>query len=199
MPLLAAAQERQPRFELTPYAAYRIGGEFHDSEDGTTFEIHEGDANGLIFNIRTAEGNTQWELLYAHQRTEVETRPAFAVNPLLSIDADYWQFGGTYEFDRPSPGVQPFVALTAGLTRFDPAASGIAAENYFSGSLGGGVQLRADRRIGVRLEGRAFATLVDSEGGLFCHSGPQAAGCALAVDGDVLYQWEVKAGVVFRF
>ena len=203
-PGLAPAQstderEWRPRFELTPYAGYRIGGEFEDAEDGTAFEIHEGQAEGLIFNIHTAAGNTQWELLYAHQSTEVETQPAFAEGALLAIDADYWHFGGTYLFDMPSPGVQPFLAMTAGITRFDPAVSGIEAENYFSGSLGGGVQLRSDRRVGVRLEGRAFGTLVDSEGGLFCYSGPSAAGCALAVDGDALFQWELKAGVVFRF
>jgi hypothetical protein len=198
-PLSAGAQESPPRFELTPYAAYRIGGEFEDADDGTTFDIHEGNANGLIFNIRTAEGNTQWEVLYAHQSTELETRPTFAAAPLMSLDVDYWHFGGTYLFDMPSPGVQPFVALTAGLARFEPAASGIEAENYFSGSLGGGVQLRADRRVGVRLEGRVFGSLIDSEGGLFCRSGPAGAACALAVDGDALFQWEVKAGVVFRF
>jgi len=203
-PGLAPAQspderDRPPRFELTPYGGYRIGGEFEDPEDGTAFEIHEGHAEGLIFNIHTTAGNTQWELLYAHQSTEVETQPTFAQDALLSIDADYWHFGGTYLFDMPSRGVQPFLALTAGITRFDPAVSGIEAENYFSGSLGGGVQLRSDRRVGVRLEARAFGTLIDSEGGLFCHSGPSSAGCALAVDGDVLFQMELKAGVVFRF
>ena len=196
-PLSAGAQESPPRFELTPYAAYRIGGEFEDADDGTTFDLHEGNANGLIFNMRTAEGNTQWEVLYAHQSTELETRPTFAGAPLLSLDVDYWQFGGTYVFDGTS--VQPFVALTAGLARFEPAGSGIEAENYFSGSLGGGLRLRADRRVGVRLEGRVFGSLIDSEGGLFCRSGPAGAACALAVDGDALFQWEVKAGVVFRF
>jgi hypothetical protein len=194
-----SSRERPPRFELTPYAAYRIGGEFEDAEDGTSFEIHEGHAEGLIFNIRTADGNTQWEILYSYQNTEVETRPMFAAEALLPLDVEYWHFGGTYLFDRPSDGVQPFVALTVGVTRFDPTVSGIEAETYFSGSLGGGVQLRADRRVGVRLEGRAFASLIDSVGGLFCRSGPNGAGCALAVDGDALFQWELKAGIVFRF
>jgi hypothetical protein len=200
LPRLAAAQEAPPRFELTPYAAYRIGGEFEDAATADGFDVREGNADGLVFNIRTDSVNAQWELLYAHQRSELQTRPTFAGAPTLAIDADYLQFGGTYLFDGTR--VRPFIALTAGLVRFEPGRSGIEAENYLSGSFGGGVHLRADRRIGVRLEGRVYGSLIDDDGDLFCVSGgllSPVSGCALAVDGDAFIQWEARAGVVFRF
>jgi hypothetical protein len=141
--------------------------------------------------------STQWEVLYAHQQAEVDTQPSFSGGPLLDIDIDYLHFGGTYLFDGEN--IRPFIVLTAGVAHFEPAPPGYDGETYFSGSIGGGVQLRANKRVGVRLEARAFASLVDSDGSLFCASGEQINGCALNVEGTALYQFEGRAGLVFRF
>src|SRR5882672_6545771 len=201
-----ASARALPRFELTPYGAYRFGGEFDapsDDDPATpetpNFELHEGNAFGLIFNIRAATVNTQWEILYAHQQTEVDTLPSFVGGPRLDIDVDYLQFGGTYLFDEQSTSTVPFIALTVGFAHFDPAIQGTEGETYWSGSIGGGVQLRADKRIGVRLEARAFASLIDSDSTLFCTTGPEANRCALSVSGTALFQFEARAGVVIRF
>lgn len=206
---LAAADDERPgsparsRFELTPYASYRFGGEFQspaeDAAPTQVFELRDSRAYGLILDIRTDAVNTQWEVLYARQPTELETQPTFVGGPLLDIDVDYLQFGGTYLFDDKSDSTIPFIALTAGIARFDPGFAGMDAETYLSGSIGGGVQLRADRRVGVRLEARAFGSLVDNDSDLFCVAGPAANACALKVDGTALFQLEARAGVVFRF
>ena len=150
-----AAQEPPLRFEFTPYAGYRIGGEFEPlsasddiGDDSHHFALHEGNAEGLLLDILTREGNTQWEALYAHQSSD--SNPTVVCR---RADArhrrELFQFGGTYLFDENSATTVPFIALTAGLTRFEPGLADIDAENYLSWSLGGGVQLRADRRIGV--------------------------------------------------
>ena len=168
------------RFELTPYAGYRIGGEFEPActddadPDGHHLELHEGNAEGLLLDILTREGNTQWEALYAHQSTAGSPTSSIG-GPALDVDVSYFQFGGTYLFDEESDATVPFIALTAGLTRFAPGLDDIDAENYFSWSLGGGVQLRADRRIGVRLEARLFGSIIDDESSLFCVSSPPSA------------------------
>jgi hypothetical protein len=202
----AAAQEPPFRFELTPYAAYRIGGEFEPEsapddidQNARHLDLHEGNAEGLILDILTHEGNTQWEALYAHQSTELDAQPSFVGGPTLDIDVSNFQFGGTYLFDDFSDTTAPFIALTAGVTRFEPGLDDIDAENYFSWSLGGGVQLRADRRIGVRLEARLFGSIIDDESSLFCVSSPPVSGCALSVEGDILYQFEARVGIVARF
>ena len=203
--LPAAAQEPLLRFELTPYGAYRFGGEFESQPENEgdpvrEFDLREGNAQGLMLDIRTNAGNTQWEVLYAHQATEIETQATFTGGPVLDLDVEYFQFGGTYLFDDKSDSTVPFVAMTAGVARFDPDLGGVEAESYFSGSLGGGVQLRANKRVGVRLEARAFATLVDDDSTLFCASGPAIGGaCALSVNGTALFQFEARAGVVIRF
>ena len=201
-PRLATAQTAQTSpllFELTPYAGYRIGGEFTAESGDTEYEIREGNAQGLIFNIKAREPNTQWEILYGRQQTDVETQASFVDGPLLPIDIHNVHFGGTYLFDGGTTA--PFVALTVGLTRFEPSVSDSEAENYFSGSLGGGMHLRPTQRIGVRLEARVFATFVDSDGALFCVSAPasETAGCAISIHGEALLQWEAHAGLVVRF
>jgi len=201
-----AAQGPPSRFELTPYAAYRIGGEFEPQSNpdeldanGRGFELHEGNAEGLILDIRTSAGDSQWEVLYAHQGTELETQPSFVGGPTLDIDVSHFQFGGTYLFEDSSDTIVPFIALTAGLARFEPELDGAEAENYFSWSFGGGVQLRAERRIGVRLEARVFGSLIDDDSALFCVSSPEVSSCAVVVEGDQLYQVEARVGVVVHF
>jgi hypothetical protein len=195
----AAADDDQtpPRFELTPYAGYRIGGEFQRQDGNGNFELDEGGSEGLIFDIQAHDLNTQWEVLYGHQSTNVATQFSFDPAERLGLGVEYFQFGGTYLFDGED--TRPFIALTVGVTHFGPRPPGIDSESYFSGSLGGGVQLRKTKRVGVRLEARVYATLVNSDGALFCHSGPAGGVCAIQIHGTALYQWEGSAGVVFRF
>ena len=199
----AAAQEPPLRYEITPYFAYRVGGEFEpqqaEPKAAGGFELHEGNAEGLIFDIRTSEGNSQWELLYAHQETELDTQPSFVGGPTLDLDVSHFQFGGTYLWHVDSPGVAPFLSMTAGLARYEPRLDGADAENYFSWSLGGGVNLRQDKRIGVRLEARAYSTIVDDSSALFCAFTGTVSSCAVFVEGDQLYQFEARVGLVARF
>ena len=206
----AAAQERHFRYEITPYAAYRIGGEFEplqaEPKDASrSFELQESNAAGLVLDIRTGPhnqlsgGNGQWEVLYAHQSTELETEPSFVGGPTLDLDVTHLQFGGAYLFDDNSETLVPFIAMTAGLARLEPRLDEADAEDFFSWSLGGGVHLRADKRIGVRLEARVFSTLIDDDSSLFCVVSPTVNSCAVSVEGDQLYQFEGRVGVVARF
>jgi hypothetical protein len=193
----ARADGHEPRFELTPYAGYRIGGEFEQQNGSAKYELDEGNSAGLIFNVVAYDVNTQWQVLYGQQRTSLKTPLSFDPSARLGLDVEYFQFGGTYLFEGED--MRPFVALTAGVTHFAPTLSGVDSESFFSGSISGGVQLFKTHRVGVRLQAGVFATFVSTDGAIFCHSGPQAAGCAISIHGTALYQFEASAGVVFRF
>jgi len=195
----AAAEGHDPRFELTPYLGYRIGGEFEQQNGAAKYELDEGNSLGLIFNIVARDVNTQWQLLYGQQSTSLKTPLSFDPSARLGLDVEYFQFGGTYLFDDDGDDMRPFVALTAGVTHFGPTLSSVDSESFFSGSIGGGVQLLQTHRVGVRLEARGFATFVNTDGAIFCHSGPQTGGCAISIHGTALYQFEASAGIVFRF
>jgi hypothetical protein len=46
----------------------------------------------------------------------------------------------------------------------------------------------------LRFEGRGYATLVDSSGGLFC-----SGGCVISIKGSTVTQGEALLGLSFRF
>jgi hypothetical protein len=193
---VACAQSNPGMFELTPYGGYRVGGTFEDAENEATVELDNNASFGLIFNIRQA-ANTQWEIIYSRQSTQVDTSALGIPEQSLDVDVHYFQGGGTYQ--GSSDSVRPYLAATIGGTYIEPGLSSFESDVFWSFSLGAGLNLMPTKRLGVRLEARAFATLLDSNTDLFCASGPAGAGCAISIDGNMLWQVEAFAGVVFRF
>jgi hypothetical protein len=192
----AVAADNEYRFEITPYAAYRMGGSFSDEANDIELDIEDSAAQGFIVNGRV-RSNTQWEVLYGRQSTDVDTQGLFNNDSLLDLDIEYMHFGGTYLFDGES--IKPFVALTVGVTHADPGDSTFGSENFFSASLGGGWYLAAKNRLGVRLEFRAFTTFIDSGSDLFCQSDAGGGSCLILIDSKTLTQWEARAGITVRF
>lgn len=190
------AQEQSWKFEITPYAAYRMGGSFDEKDGVGRVEINDSSAEGIIFNI-AANPNGQYELIYARQRTDADTSGFFPDDPTIDMDVEYVQFGGTYLFDGDY--TRPFIALTLGVTQVDPALPDTGSESFASASLGGGIQIRARERLGIRLEARVFTTFVDDDSNIFCVSNDGVGGCLVRVDARTLFQWEARAGLVFRF
>jgi hypothetical protein len=193
---LAVAQDEPFRFELAPFAGYRVGGQFEEEDGDGEFELNESSTQGIILNIR-ASADTQWEVGYARQDTEIDTQALFASEPGIGLDVEYFHFGGTYLFEGEN--TRPFVAMTVGLSRFDPQPSDLGEESFPSVSIGGGVQLRSTERLGIRIEGRFYTTFVDSDSDFFCGSAGETNVCVIRVVGTTLTQWEVRAGLVFRF
>lgn len=193
---LPAAAADEYRFEITPYAGYRMGGSFSDEENDIDLDVRDSAAQGLMLNGKV-RANTQWEVLYGRQSTDVEAAGLFNGDSLLDFDIEYMHFGGTYLFD--GEWVRPFMAMTVGVTHADPGGSAYGSENFFSASLGGGWNLAATNRFGVRLEIRAFMTFVDNDSTLFCESDAGAGQCLILIDSNTLTQWEARAGLTWRF
>ena len=202
VPLLLAAgagtaQERSTQFELTPYASYRVGGTFEDEESTATIELDEGRAFGLAFNIRES-ANTQWEVIYAQHDTAANTSELTGYAPSTGLRVQYLHGGGTYEFERRGT-TQTYLVATAGGTHISPDEVGLESDTFWSFSIGTGLNVRTTERIGFRLEARLWGTLVDSGSKLFCVSDAAGAACQIQIDGKILYQAELSAGVTLRF
>lgn len=196
LPVQLRAQEEQFRFEITPFVAYRVGGDFDQKDGNGRIELNESNAQGILFNIK-ANPNGQYEFLYSRQSTDADTSGSLINDPNIDLDVETFHFGGTYLFDGQE--TRPFIALTVGLTQFDPGISNTSSENFFSASIGGGVQFNATRRLGIRLEARAYSTFVEKDSKIFCESSAGAGSCLIQVDATTLTQWEARAGLVFRF
>jgi hypothetical protein len=113
----AVAQEQSFKFEITPFAAYRVGGSFEEKDGDGRVELNDSNAQGIMFNIK-ANPNGQYEFLYARQSTDARTEGFLLNDPTIDLDVETFHFGGTYLFDGEN--TRPFLALTIGITQFDP-------------------------------------------------------------------------------
>lgn len=193
----AFAADEELNVELTAFGAYRMGGSFDVEEADTSYDVEDSPSYGLIVNFRQT-ANTQWEILYSKQQTDAEFSDPAAGNSTLDVDMDFFQGGGTYQWDGDT--VRPFLALTIGGTHISTRAGGVSdSDTFWSGTFGVGLQIRPNDRLGLRLEARAYGTFINSDTDIFCQTGPNQNVCAVRVDGTMMSQIETLAGVVFRF
>ena len=191
------AAETEFRFQLTPFAGYRFGGTFEDQDTETDYDLENSPSYGLILNF-PSRGNTEWEIYYSKQSTEVDVAGFVPSEDALDMDVEYLQVGGTYLFEQ-STNTLPYFVATAGISRMEPSGANTKSDTFFSASVGGGWKYFPASRVGLRLDGRFIGTFVDSNSRIFCQSGPAGGECAVSTSGKLLFQFELQAGVVFRF
>ena len=148
---------------------------------------------GGVVNVRFNNEGLFAEALFTHQEARLTfPRGLFAPPTDWRITVDHWQGGGRQEFGT-NPRARPFLTGLLGLTRY--AAEG-DNEIRFTVGAGGGVKLMPVRHVGVRLDGRVFATFADIEGRVIaCSPGV----CLVALDTDIVWQAEFTAGLVVAF
>ncbi len=195
-PRPAVAADSLHHFELTPFAGYRLGGSFEEAETGKSVALGDGGSYGLLVNIRD-KANTQYEFGWSHQETSVNLRGATGEPGKLDLDIDYFQAGGTYLWEGDL--ARPYMVATIGAAHYRPGTGTGGSDTYFAFSIGGGWKLWPTRRFGLRLEGRFYGTLIDSDSKIFCSSAPDNSKCLIHTNADVLWQWEMIAGGTFRF
>jgi hypothetical protein len=192
----AFAQQAPAKFEITPFGGYRFGGSFEIEDSPDSYDFEDSTSYGLILNF-PHRANTRWEVLYSKQSTEAEFTGATVNDAVIDVDLQMLQIGGTYQFEGNK--VIPYLAATIGATHAKAQSTGSESDTFWSGSIGLGFLVSPNSRVGLRLEARAYGTFTNSSTDLLCVSGPQGAGCAISVAGDLLGQIETFAGVVFRF
>lgn len=187
----AALADVPAKWEFTPYAGYRGGGQWLDATGEA--EIQSDVSYGVIANYR-ASFKTQWEIVYGHQTTDLEFSDGF----LDELAFDFLHIGGSYVFREER--LSPFLSLAIGATRISPEAPEISSETYFSASLGLGLRYELNPSVGLRVEGRASGMFGKSNSLVFCdRSFPGDQGCFLGGDRGIIPQYELLAGLTFKF
>ena len=195
--LAAGAAGAQTKFEITPTAGLRFGGNFET--DGccifdTDLEVDDGSSLGVTFDIALNQ-HLQVEILLGRQDTTlIDNHGGFAGNEidLFDLDVDYYHAGLLYQW---LPGqIRPFIVMTLGATLFSPVPSDLDDEYRFSVSLGGGLKIMATENIGFRLEGRFYSTVIEARDE-FC----DFSYCYYSDDGQYMVQGELRAGLIFAF
>jgi hypothetical protein len=186
-----------PRFELTPFAGYRMGGSFERPETASSpardVDLDDGGSWGVDLGLYR-DGSSFYELLYSSQSTSMDSS-----DPALSrvdVQTDYYQFGGTLLF-ADEQWMVPYLSLTAGATRF--SADDYDSETKFSVSLGGGLRLPFNDHVAATLGVRGYLTFVNSDTNFLCVSGGEESGCLVRSSGTTYFQAEAQAGLTLRF
>jgi hypothetical protein len=187
-----AADPQSPTndWEFTPFAGFTAGGEFEDPADGSDRDLDEDSNFGLIVNAAVDEWR-HYELLYATQSTSVDGAAPF------DMDVQYLQIGGIVSHPDATR-VIPYFGLTVGAARFSPDAPGLDDETKLAASVAGGFRVPITDHIGVRLDLRAFVTVLDTDGDLFCVSDGGAT-CNIRAKSDTLLQYSAALGVTVGF
>lgn len=189
--MAATSLHAQSGVELTPYIGYRGGGEIN-SDTLNPFgdvEIDDSESYGIILGIPMAPW-AMIELEASFQNSQlVEDGGDFQPGARIGdVDVDYYQVG--FVFQGPGPKVQPFGIFALGATNINPDLPGLTSETKFSTSFGGGLKLNFSQNLGLRLEGRGYYTLLDSDDDDFC--------CSYYYNDD-LWQLEARVGLIVRF
>ena len=186
--LVPAPPARAQAVEIAPFAGYRFGGDFLEALTGVAQDFDGGPTLGAACDVPLHDG-LSLEFLYSRQSTQIDAATPHGGPARIHASSEYWHAGGLQEL---TPGaVRPFLTGTLGLTRI---AAGGDAEVRFSVGAGGGVKLRANDRVALRLDGRVVVTFMDADfTRVVCASGR----CASQLHLWTLWQAEFTAGVAF--
>lgn len=187
---------QEAKTELSLFGGYRFGGTADVDGTDAEYEARDAPSYGIIWN-REHSAETQWEVYFSRQQTDMELSDPTIADPRVDIEFYKLELGGTYLWDGDK--VRPYLALTLGGTHIKTESGGGESDTFFSGSLGLGLKFQTSERLGFRLEGRAHGVLVNDSTELFCQTGPNLNVCAVRLQGDWLGQFETFAGVTLRF
>jgi hypothetical protein len=181
----AAAQP----IEISPFGGVRFGGDPFEVVATPAAVVDRRPAVGFIIDFPLGDG-AQLEGLFSYQQASVlMPGNAFAAPARAQVSVEHYQIGGLQEYGAR---VRPFFTGVLGLTRY---ATGIESAWRFTAGGGGGVKLFPSSRIGVRLDGRVFGTVIDAEGtALACGGG----GCFIRLHVNATWQAEFTAGLLLR-
>ena len=190
----ARAEDAGPpptKFSIGAFIGYRGGGSGTDTSTGNHYQLAAAQSYGLVADFPVSP-DTEVEVLWSQQNTHLQqTTPVNA--QLFDVNVGYYQIGGTYLFTQE--GVQPFMVATLGATYFSPQQSGYQNETKFSFGIGGGVKLPVGRHFGLRLEARAYGTVLNNNSSAVCTNNS----CLIHVSGNLMWQYEANAGVYVSF
>jgi len=181
--IAAVAPAAAEGWEIVPSIGYRTGGEFTEISTGRTPDLEPSLIFGLTANREIRPGafiGGTW----SRQPTEIQ---GFDTD----VAVDYLHFQGIYE---PSPDAKSggYVVASAGLTFL--SSSGTSSEVFLSLSAGGGGRFKLNRTLSLKVEGRAWASIVSGGTTVLC-----AGGCVFAISGTGLFQMEVSTGLAIAF
>lgn len=183
----AAAEDIAHRFEITPLAGYRAGGDFDEIGSTDNPNIEPSVSYGLALAWRL-DPERKLELLYDYQSSEIQDSG-------IGLQVEHLHLGGSASFNATDTFV-PYIAGGLGATHLKPDSG--ADETRFSGSLGLGFEIPIGDRIGLRFEARGYLVSMDGNSELFCGSSAAGGACLVRAAGSTLFQYALLGGIAVK-
>lgn len=194
--LASSAAAGTGQIDLTLAGTYQFGGKFElEDFDFGFIDLKIEDSGGAaIFLGIPVIRDLQLELIAVRQETEVAIDEGGFAGDFVIGDADlnYYHLGGLWSF--PIGQIEPYIAISAGLTRFSFDIPGVGDDSFASVSFGAGFKVRFSQHLGVRVDGRLFATDLDDD--FYDRDSRCGRHCD---EGDSMVQGFLSAGLLFSF
>lgn len=194
VPAMAEAQGFQqddpPTIQIAPFAGYQFGGSVSSDLFDDKFSFGSGLSLGGTIDIAISH-SWRLELYYSRQDTQLEAGRA----DLSVFDVKIERLMVGFMEEKGEGSVKYFGSLLLGATRYVPGTGEFSGSTHFSGGLGLGVKTFFSKNVGLRFEGHAFYTVVESNGGMFCTAGA----CLFNFSGRGIWQGDLAAGLIIAF
>ena len=174
---------------ITAFGGYAVSEGIDNDTSGERASVKSGAAFGVAAD-HDLDSSRQLQLFYGQQSTTLDPGGG---QPRFDFDVRYLHLGGTYFFEGPI-GRGPYAVGGLGVTHFSPDLGGLQSETKASLNVGFGYLWPLGSAVAVRAEARAFVTLLNSSGGLFC-----SGGCTVLLSGDAFVQGQAMLGLTARF
>jgi len=191
-PAIAAAQGAS----LTPLVGWQWGGTL----DYPSGDVHANAAlsYGGALTVPVRPGYSG-EIMYTYQSTHVIGRPNVGGEfELFDMGTHYIQINGVRELGYGDTKATPFILGGLGTTIFAPGESSLGNFNtqwLFSISVGGGVMVQANERVGLRLQARFLLPMNYTSGGAYFGTG--GSGFTIS-GGSAMPQGDASLGLTFK-
>lgn len=187
--LMLIAPPALGQVSVTAFGGYAVSEGIDNDTSGERASVKSGVAFGVAADY-DLDSSRQLQLFYGQQNTTLDPGGGL---PSFDFDVRYLHLGGTYFFDGPI-GRGPYAVGGVGATFFSPNLNGLQSETKASLNVGFGYLWPLGSAVAVRAEARAFVTLLNSSGGLFC-----SGGCTVVLSGDAFVQGQAMVGLTARF
>jgi hypothetical protein len=185
-----APVDEGPSVQIAPFVGYQGGGSVMNQELDQKYSFGTGLDYGGTIDIALSP-SWRVELLYSRQETNLESTGV--TGPSFDVTVERYMIG--LEEEKGQGSVKFHGVLLLGATRFVPGFEAADSELRFTGGLALGVKSFLSSNLGIRLEARAFYTVVDSGGDVFCSAGT----CLFSFTGSGIWQGDVNAGLIIAF
>lgn len=193
--LLCTLSPAWAQHALTVYGGQRSGSGFETAgSHSAALDLASRPAASLALEL-PFDGSRQLQWFASHQRTRLALGDTAAPGTPseLPLQLSYLHLGGVNWFEGPI-GRGPYVSGGLGFTHLSPRLPGTTSRSRASMSVGLGWQWAAASQMALRGELRGYATLLRSDGALFC-----SGGCTVSIRGDSLVQVEALIGLTLGF